>query len=128
MTVCPDCGRVPLAAPRGSRFAVQCVCGFRDGEARTGAERWMDEQLKDPEYRFAYEDARERIARFDRVWWRVYGCMMGTALSLLTFLVACHARGWTGVWLRVVALLLAVWFLMARRLSRWATRRIVGDA
>ena len=32
---------------------------------KTGAQRYLDEQLKDPEYRAAYEEASERIRRID---------------------------------------------------------------
>jgi DNA-binding phage protein len=34
---------------------------------RTGAERYLANRLKDPEYRQAYEDARERIDQIDSV-------------------------------------------------------------
>ena len=33
--------------------------------SRTGAQRYFDEQLKDPEYRIAYEEAADRIRRTD---------------------------------------------------------------
>jgi len=33
--------------------------------SRTGAQRYFDQQLKDPEYRNAYEEASERIRRAD---------------------------------------------------------------
>lgn len=35
--------------------------------ARTGAERYLEERLSDPEYREAYERARHRIAQIDNV-------------------------------------------------------------
>lgn len=35
--------------------------------ARTGAERYLARRLKDPEYRKAYEQAKERIAQIDTV-------------------------------------------------------------
>ena len=34
-------------------------------EARTGAERYLARRLKDPEYRAAYEQAKERIGQID---------------------------------------------------------------
>lgn len=36
-------------------------------EARTGAERYLAGRLGDPEYREAYDEARERIAQADSV-------------------------------------------------------------
>lgn len=36
-------------------------------KARTGAERYLARRLGDPEYRDAYEDARERIQQIDTV-------------------------------------------------------------
>jgi DNA-binding phage protein len=36
-------------------------------EPRTGAERYLADRLEDPEYRVAYEQARERIEEIDRV-------------------------------------------------------------
>jgi DNA-binding phage protein len=36
-------------------------------ESRTGAERYFDERLEDPEYRVAYEAARERVEQIDAV-------------------------------------------------------------
>lgn len=35
--------------------------------AKTGAERYLAERLRDPEYRHAYEEARERIDQVDSV-------------------------------------------------------------
>ena len=35
--------------------------------ARTGAERYFDERLKDPDYRAAYERARRRIEQIDNL-------------------------------------------------------------
>lgn len=35
--------------------------------ARTGAERYLAHRLEDPEYRQAYEEARERIEQIDSV-------------------------------------------------------------
>jgi DNA-binding XRE family transcriptional regulator len=34
-------------------------------KARTGAERYFANRMRDPEYREAYEEARERIAQID---------------------------------------------------------------
>ena len=36
-------------------------------QPRTGAERYLARRLEDPEYRTAYEQARERIDQIDRV-------------------------------------------------------------
>ncbi len=36
-------------------------------QPRTGAERYLEERLRDPEYRSDYERARERIAQVDAV-------------------------------------------------------------
>lgn len=36
-------------------------------EARTGAERYLARRLDDPEYRRAYEEARERVDQIDSV-------------------------------------------------------------
>jgi DNA-binding phage protein len=36
-------------------------------KARTGAERYLAERVEDPEYRSAYEQAKERIEQIDRV-------------------------------------------------------------
>lgn len=36
-------------------------------EPRTGAERYLARRLEDPEYREAFEQARERISQIDRV-------------------------------------------------------------
>ncbi|MGH9110925.1 MAG: helix-turn-helix domain-containing protein [Acidimicrobiales bacterium] len=36
-------------------------------EPRTGAERYLARRLEDPEYRAAYEQAKERIGQIDRV-------------------------------------------------------------
>jgi DNA-binding phage protein len=36
-------------------------------DGRTGAERYLDSRLKDPEYREAYERARQRDEQIDRV-------------------------------------------------------------
>lgn len=55
----PETQKMRLEVARGSgRLPCQNGCFEQGGDGRTGAERYLAERLRDPEYRAHYEEAR----------------------------------------------------------------------